>query len=269
MTLRSLMLALLLGTSLSLQAATEVIPVNYRTAEDVLPVAQSVLGNQGRVTAYGNQLIVNAAPELISELRAVIEQLDLAPKRLLISVDTSESGIRNERGYRVDGTASIGDAEIVVGEGEINGKDQVRVIRNNTNSSGSGVQQVQATEGYAALIQVGQSVPLTTTSSGPFGQQYSNTQYRNVTKGFYVTATVNGDIVQVTISSNNDRVNRSRPDVIDVQSTDTRVSGRLGEWITLGGVNSQDQGQNSGFLQSYTTGGKDDMSMRIKVDALD
>ena len=269
MSLRSTLFALLISASGALHAATEVIAVNYRTADEVLPVAQSVLGNEGRVTAYGNQLIVNAAPEKISELRSVIEQLDAAPQRLLISVDTNESGIRNDLGYRVDGSASIGNAEIIAGEGEINGKDQVRIIRNNTSSSGSGVQQIQATSGYPALIQVGQSVPLTTTSTGPYGQQYSNTQYRNVTKGFYVTATVNGDRVQVSISSNNDRLSRSQPGAIDVQSTDTRVNGRLGEWITLGGVSSQNQSQDNGFLQRYSTGGKDDMSMRIKVDAVE
>jgi hypothetical protein len=51
-----------------------------------------------------------------------------------------------------------------------------------------------------------------------------------------------------------------------VQSTDTRVNGRLGEWISLGGVSSQSQGQDTGFLQRSTSGGADDMSMRIKVE---
>ena len=72
MTPRALLAALLLALSLPLQAATEVIPLNYRTAEDVMPVVQSVLGNEGRVSAYGNQLIVNAEPAKIQELRKVL-----------------------------------------------------------------------------------------------------------------------------------------------------------------------------------------------------
>ncbi|WP_252724853.1 hypothetical protein, partial [Acinetobacter baumannii] len=69
----------------------------------------------------------------------------------------------------------------------VNGKDRVRIIRRSTDSRSGGSQQVQATEGYPALIQVGQSVPITSTATGPYGQIYSQTEYRNVNRGFYVT----------------------------------------------------------------------------------
>ncbi len=269
MTPRALLAALLLALSLPLQAATEVIPLNYRTAEDVMPVVQSVLGNEGRVSAYGNQLIVNAEPAKIQELRTVLGQLDTAPKRLLISVDTSDSNYQDDRGYAVNGSASVGGVDIEAGRGEVRGRDQVRIIRRSTDTRGGGVQQVQASEGYPALIQVGQSVPITTASTGPYGQVYSNTEYRNVTRGFYVTASITGDIVHVAISSNRDRLSQSQPGVIDVQSTDTRVSGRLGEWITVGGVNESSQSDDSGFLHQRSTQGSENMTMRLKVESLD
>ena len=60
-----------------------------------------------------------------------------------------------------------------------------------------------------------------------------------------------------------------RPGVIDVQSTDTRVSGRLGEWITLGGVSEQTSSSGSDVLRRHTTQGREDMSLRLKVEALD
>jgi type II secretory pathway component GspD/PulD (secretin) len=94
------------------------------------------------------------------------------------------------------------------------------------------MQQVQASEGMPALIQVGQSVPLTSSQTDSYGDCSSQTQYRNVTQGFYVTASVTGDIVHLAISTNHDRMSQERPDVVNVQSTDTTVSGRLGEWIT-------------------------------------
>ena len=96
---RHLLAALALFTSLSLQAATEVIPLNYRMAEDVLPIAQSVVGDQGKVNAYGNQLIVNAPDAVISELRNVLSQLDSEPRRLLISIDTQNTATGRENGY--------------------------------------------------------------------------------------------------------------------------------------------------------------------------
>lgn len=266
---RALYAVLLLALSQPLMAATEVIQLNYRTADDVMPVVQSVLGYDGRASAHGNQLIVNAPPEKLQELKDVLQQLDTRPRRLLISVDTSDANYVDERGYRVDGSASAGNVEIQTGRGEVNGRDQVRIIRHSTSSRGGGTQQVQATEGYPALIQVGQSVPLTTTSVGPYGGVYNDTQYRDVTRGFYVTARLSGDIVQVTIDSHNDRVSQSRQGAIDIQSTSTRVSGRLGEWMTIGGANQSGQSSQSGTLQRYSTRGQDDTTVRLKVEALD
>ncbi|MFP6847156.1 MAG: secretin N-terminal domain-containing protein [Pseudomonas sp.] len=268
MKVRALFAASLLSCSLSLSAATEVIPLNFRTADEVLGVVQSMLGHDGKVNAYGNQLIVNAQPAKIAEVRTLLQQLDTEPRRLLISVDTSESSQMNDRGYRANGSISAGNGEIQIGQGEINGRDQVRIIRRSTDSRGAGTQQVQATEGYPALIQVGQSVPLTTRGRDAYGQPYSNTQYRDVTRGFYVTASLSGERVHIDISSNRDRLSQSQPGAIDVQSTDTRVSGRLGEWISIGGVSEQGQGEQGDFLQHRSTQGREDMTIRVKVDVV-
>ncbi|SNR95342.1 secretin N-terminal domain-containing protein [Pseudomonas segetis] len=269
MTARPLLLAALLCISQTLMAETQVIDLNFRTAGEILPVIQSTLGSEGKVTPYGNKLIINSSTEKIAEVRSLLEQLDTKPRRLLISVDTSDSNVQSNRGYSTNGTISAGNGEVVVGRGEINGRDQVRIINRSTNSRGGGVQQVQTNEGYPALIQVGQSVPLTSTGTGPYGQVYSNTEYRNVTRGFYVTASLTGDQVHISLSSNRDRVSQSRPDVIDLQNTDTRVSGPVGQWITVGGVNEQNQSQDSDFLQRRSTQGREDMTLRVKVDVVD
>jgi type II secretory pathway component GspD/PulD (secretin) len=246
MFLRTLFTSLLLVCSFSALAATEVVPLNYRTSDDLLPVAKSFLGKEGTVSAYGNQLIVNADPAKIDELRNLLNQLDKAPKRLMISVDTCDSTSQDSQ--------SLGPSHI---------------INRSTDSRNGGVQQVQASEGMPALIQVGQSVPLTTTRTDSNGYAQSDTQYRNVTQGFYVTASLTGDVVHLSISTNNDRMNQEHPDVVNVQSSDTNVTGRLGEWITLAGVSEQSQADQQGLIQRRSTQGRGDMSLRVKVDALD
>ena len=112
-------------------------------------------------------------------------------------------------------------------------------------------------------------MPLTSTQLDAYGRPINQTQYRNVTQGFYVTASVTGDIVHLSITTNRDRMSQERPDVVNVQSTDTKVSGRLGEWITLAGVNRQNQADQQGIAQRYSTQGRDDMTLRVKVEALD
>lgn len=244
MSLRTLLTTVLLATSFSVMAATEVVPLSNRTSADLLPVAQNFIGKDGTVSAYGNQLIVNAEPEKIQGLRALLSQLDTPSKRLLITVDTNENNQQS------------------------NGNNQTQVITYSTESRDGGIQQIQASEGVPALIQVGQSVPLTTTQPDAYGRPQNQTQYRNVTQGFYVTASVTGETVHLSISTNRDRMSQERPDVVNVQSTDTTVSGRLGEWITLAGINRQTQADKSTTTRSYSTQGRDDLSLRVKVDTL-
>ncbi|TFH79073.1 MULTISPECIES: secretin N-terminal domain-containing protein [Pseudomonas] len=245
MSLRTLLTTLLLGCSFSVMAATEIVPLKYHTSADMLPVAQDFIGKDGQVSAYGNQLIVKAEPDKIQELKALLTQLDTAPKRLLITVDTNENNQQNT------------------------GDQQTRIINYSTASRDGGIQQVQASEGAPALIQVGQSVPITSSQTNSYGDYSSQTQYRNVTQGFYVTASVTGDTVHLAISTNRDRMSQERPDVVNVQSTDTTVTGRLGEWITLAGVNRETQADKQGLARSYSTQGRDDMTLRVKVDTLD
>ncbi|MCK3826151.1 secretin N-terminal domain-containing protein [Pseudomonas sp. W2Aug9] len=244
MSLRTLLTALLLTASVSALAATEVVNLSNRTSADLLPVAQNFIGKDGTVSAYGNQLIVNADPAKIEGLRTLLSQLDTPAKRLLITVDTNETNQQNS------------------------GDSQTRIISYGTFSRDGGIQQIQASEGVPALIQIGQSVPLTTTHQDGYGRLQNQTQYRNVTQGFYVTASVTGETVHLAISTNRDRMSQERPDVVNVQSTDTTVSGRLGEWITLVGINGETQADKSSTTRSYSTQGRDDLTVRVKVDTL-
>lgn len=242
MSLRPFIAGLLLIASFSAIADTRVITLQNRTSADLLPIAQNFIGKNGKVSAYGNQLIVEAAPSKIQNLEDLLAQLDTPARRLLITVDTRDSNLANN-------------------------DPNTRVI--STASRDGGTQQIQTSEGTPAFIQTGQSVPLTSTQTDAYGRLLTQTDYRNVTRGFYVTASVTGETVHLAISTNRDRMSQERPDVVNVQSTDTTVSGRLGEWITLAGVNRQTQADKQALGRSYSTQGRDDMTLRVKVDALD
>ena len=242
MSLRPLIASLLLMFSLNALADTQIIELQNRTSADLLPVAKNFLGNQGNVTAYGNQLIVEAPAQKIQGLEKLLSQLDKPVKRLLITVDTRDNNLP---------TAN----------------SNTRVY--STASRDGGIQQIQATEGVPALIQTGQSVPLTSTQTDAYGRLLAQTEYRNVTRGFYVTATLTGDTVHLAISTNRDRMSQEQPDVVNVQSTDTQVSGPLGQWITVAGINGQPQADQHGQNLTYSTQSRDDMTLRVKVVALD
>lgn len=130
MPLRPLFTSLLLVASLTAHAATEVVPLQHRSSAELLPALQAFIGKDGTVSAFENKLIVNASPERIDDLRALLQQLDTAPKRLLISVDNNDSNFQDNRG-------------------------NARVIHYGTSNRDGGMQQVQASEGQPALIDPG------------------------------------------------------------------------------------------------------------------
>jgi len=64
-------------------------------------------------------------------------------------------------------------------------------------------------------------------------------------------------------------MNRSHSGVIDTQQTETRISGRLGEWISLGGLDEQANSNQTGTLRRYSTQSSQNTALRLKVDSLD
>ena len=242
MSLRALIASLLMVFSISALADTKVITLQNRTSADLLPIAQNFIGKNGKVSAYGNQLIVEAAPSKIQNLENLLAQLDTPAKRLLITVDTRDNALPDSN-------------------------PDTRVI--STASRKGGIQQIQATEGVPAQIRIGQSVPLTSTQTDAYGRVLAQTDYRDVTRGFYVTANVTGETVHLAISTHLDTMSQEQPDVVNVQNTDTRISGPLGQWITLAGISNQNQAGQNATTRTYSTQGRDDMTVRIKVDALD
>ena len=242
MVLRPLIAGLMMLLSLSALADTQVITLQNRTSADLLAVAQNFIGKDGNVTVYGNQLIVEAPAQKIQGLEDLLSQLDTPARRLLITVDTSDSNLPDSN-------------------------SNTRVY--STASRDGGVQQIQATEGVPALIQTGQSIPQTSTQTDAYGRLSAQTTYRTVTRGFYITASVTGETVHLAISTNRDRMSQEQPDVVNVQSTDTQVSGPLGQWITVAGISGQNLADQQGQTRTYSTQSRDDMTLRVKVDALD
>lgn len=257
---------LMLCGSLPTQAAptTEIFTLGYNMAENMIPAIEPMLQDDERVSAYGNQLIVRAEPERLEEIRALLRELDRRPAQLLISVANTGESISNQQGYQVDGRFDSGPTDIVVGDPR-NG-NQARIIRRSTRGQNDGVRQVTANEGYPVLIQTGQSVPLQSTTTDPYGRVIQNTEYREVTQGFYATVRLTGDLATITLSANNDSVNRSDNRIIDVQQTNTVVTGRLGEWITVGGIADSDLSSGTDIGQSISTRSQNDSSVRLKVD---
>ena len=269
---RNLILAVILICSLPARAEVEVLPLRHRTAEQIIPVLRPLLESGGALTGMNNQLIIRASRKNIAELRRVLDSIDIAPRRLMIYVRQDSGGGSEERGARVSGGMAAGGVAIGSGDGSpaIARRLSARITDSRSAAEERLVQQVQAVEGAPALIQIGQSVPITnrTTARGPNGGVIisDTVTYRDVTAGFEVVPRIAGDRVQLEISPRRDTPGPEGS--IGIQRIASNASGRLGEWFELGSVTQDESRQNSGLLAGTTVLRQDNRRVWVKVEEI-
>jgi type II secretory pathway component GspD/PulD (secretin) len=257
------------------QTVLEVIELNYRNADQVIPMLKPLLAPGGTISGMQNRLIVRTTPQNLAELRKVLDVVDAMPRKLLISVrqqsTASGSGseaevsgsIGNDRArVTVPGTGSNQGGTVVIRRGN----DQVRgrVSQSPSTATDSGVQTLQVLEGNEAFIQISQSVPVRSQSA----QGSETVQYRDAGAGFYVRPRVSGNQVTLSISTRRDSVADPSTGALNVQRVDTMVSGRLGEWLELGGIAQESVQHDSGTVNRRSVSGRDDRRVFLKVDEM-
>lgn len=246
--------ALLMAVCVSVAAARpamEVLPLENRSAEEVLPALQELLEPGATLTGSGNQLFLRASPRNRDEIKRALKALDTATRRLAIYVSQDRDGRGNDSGA-----------------GQAWGTRSARAERGN--------QMVQTVDGGQAFIQVGRSlpVPLRQIVVGPGGAVASETTvYRDLGQGFYAQPKVKGQRVTVEITQQAESANpRYGHGGSDYQRLSTTVSGKLGEWMQLGGTGASaapaSDRRGNGFSVS-TAEVKDNRSLWLKVEELD
>ena len=272
----ALLFAVALGWVLVTQAQQsvfEVIELNYRNADQVIPMLKPLLAPGGTISGMQNRIIIRTTPQNLAELRKVLDVVDAMPRKLQISVrqESTASGtgaeaeisgsIGTDRARAtVPGTGSNQGGTVVIRRGD--DKVRGRVSQSQSAATDSSVQTLQVLEGNEAFIQVGQSVPVRTQSA----QGSETVQYRDAGAGFYVRPRVSGDQVTLSISTRRDSVADPYTGAINVQHVDTVVSGRLGEWIELSGIAQESAQRNSGTVYRRSVTGLDDRRVLLKVE---
>jgi len=251
----------------------EVIELHSRSSAEILPVIEPFAGSDGSITGIGRSLVIKASPERMAEIKRLLAELDRPPKRLLITVGNDEDRTHGSSGYRASADIKTGNSQIGInspGYPVDASRARVQLHDRRSSTTQSSQQFIQATEGQSAYISSGLSVPLQTTEryySGAVPYQRSTTQYHDVTRGFYVIPRINGDIVTLEINQHNEQPGR-KYGVIDTQRVDTVVSGRLGDWIDLGGVNTTQAAHQGGLGRSVDARQGRLQGIQVKVECL-
>lgn len=283
---KTVLFGVLMLLSPAVWAELEIIALRHRSAEDVLPIIRPLLDKDGVASGMNYQLILRTSPRNLAEIRKLLESVDIAPRRLKITVMQNVDSETARRLTEVSGSVGVGrDARASVrgsreGAGLAvqagGGADTVRVRVLNTASSeeGRNIQHILVLEGGRALVNTGQSLPVTQRQvvRSPWGARVEeSTQYRNVGSGFAVLPRVSGDRVTLEISAQNDASaagDASQP-AIRTQQVATTVSGRLGEWLDLGEMSRQATGDDATLSALSSSSAQERRSVLLKVEEAD
>lgn len=231
--------------------------------EALLPVVQPLLGPEESVSVFGNALVVNAAAGTLHRIDELLGQLDLPQRNLLISVRRGGSAVQHAQGAAVDATLQRGNVRIGSGGDTRAGSTvQIRGGRQITTRSGSGESSARTLEGRPVLIRDGALVPL----AGNAHWWGTGVQYEDVSQGFVVRARLAGDQVRLDIETRNDRLEGG---IVRTGALTSSVSGRLGEWIPLGGSSAASVSTGSGLTTRHGTRGSSEEMIEVRVEAID
>lgn len=284
------LLALMAAPAWGQNSALEVITLRFRTAEQVMPVLKPLLDKTGTMSGMQNQLIVRTTPANLADIKRVLETLDAVPRRLMITVRQDATIERDRTQADVTGRVTVGGAGVAVpdsgsargGVVEVQrGADVLRGRIDNTRSldADRNTQSLQVLEGSSAFIRAGQSVPVPqrqivrTIVNGQIVERVSNAvEYRDVMTGFYVLPRLAGDRVTLEISPQRDTLASPEQNLprgsINVQQAATTVSGRLGDWIEVGGVVQGVSNQQTMILGSTRETSSDNRRILLKVEEI-
>ena len=261
--------------------AVEVITLKYRTAEQVMPLLRPLLDKTGTMTGLQNQLVVRTSPANLNDLKKVLATIDAMPRQLLITVRQDAAVDRERSEVQAGGRIVTGAGSVVVGDAPRGGESGLRGRTDNTRalSEDRSAQSIQVLEGNSAYIQVGQSVPVsqpqvtrTMINGKPVDRVSNNVDYRDAQTGFHVLPRLAGDRVTLEISPQRDTfaapVQNLPAGSVNTQRAATTVSGRLGEWMEIGGVAQSATNQQTVILGSTRETSSDNRRILVKVDEI-
>ena len=278
---RLIALLLLLPLLAIAQQEMEIIPLKNRTVDQVMPVIRPLVEPGGALSGMNNQLILRASRKNRDEIKQALAALDTPARQLVIRVTQNRDAVMNRSGAEAFGSVgndhvrvtqsptgvAAGGGTVVIKQGS--SAVGAQVVETRSTRTASAAQSVQVVEGGRAFINVGQSVPLPMQQVvlGPGGAIVTNTTvYRDIGQGFYAEPRLAGDRVTLEISPQFDTPGNAGYGSVNTQRVSTTVSGRLGEWIELGGSGQQAAGTNRGNLSVGTSDVRDNRSIWLLVE---
>lgn len=272
------LLLLSLAAAWPCQAAIKVMALKHVSAEEILPVVRDVLEGQGKVSVWDNRLIVNASAGDIATLEEVLQQIDVPPTMLRISVRQEDR--RGQAGNRavlsnssapgmVDSSASGTSA------GGANKAVKSTGTRRLGNTSEQTTQTLRLRDGSKGFILMGEMVPyvremlLLARRYAGYGQ---TVEFQAVNTGFWVRPILERGYATLEIRPYLEGFQRSSsrmmgmPSPVKLQELVSTIRVPLGKWVDLGHHLREGDEVSRAILTWRTSNLHQEQTIWVKVD---
>jgi len=278
----TLLLSLGLLAAAAWAGSIETIQLQHRPAEEVIPIIKPMLGANESVTGQGFQVFVRTSAENLEQIKQMINKLDVAAKLLQISV--FQGNDRDLRALSMEGSAKYQDsnANVSIGStgntsrgGDVHlstrgGSATSHTLSTRGRLSDNPIHTLRVTENTQGYIETGESIPYFSAGGGWFSGRRGfiggDVDYKDVTTGFYVLPRVHGEQVILDVSPFKQSQSKTRGGDINTQSASTQITGKLGQWLAIGGTTEQVQRSSSSIGTSHSTQSRNNESIWIKAD---
>jgi len=239
--------ALLLLISPAQADVVTTLQLHSRLAVEVIPIIEPMLAAGDKISGHGFKIFLRSSEQTLIRVQDMIEAIDIASKVLQISV--RQGGSRELRSLGISGGISVGTDDASA---------NISAAATQQHQQGSPVHRLRVTEGTEGFIETGNQIAL---FSG-------GTEFKKVTTGFYVLPRVHGDNVTLQVSPFKNSKSSTSGGSINTQQANTTISGRLGEWLLIGGVTEQVKRSQSGTSGYSSTQSSSDESIWIKAELI-
>jgi len=258
---------------------TRVIQLRHRSAAEMIPVVQPLLGPADALSGTDYRLIVRTSDKNFREIEKLLTQLDTTRRQLRISVRQTAAERRTESGVGVSGEVRNDNVRIQVprqgppdDRGLVIRRDGVqletRQTRTTSNSSVSSF--VSTLEGSPAFIRVGQSITHVHQVLTLTGKQQlvlaQGISLHDVVTGFDVTPHMQGENVQLRITPRLSKLSNPTISLVSFQELSTTVVVKPGEWVDIGGLSGNGREVRRAILDSSSTQTGEQRTVLVKVE---
>jgi hypothetical protein len=256
--------ALLLAALPSARAETATIDIHFLTMQEAVDLASSQLSPAGRVMPLASRrlIVVDDDAGHVEAVRALIRRLDVPARSLKVQLGLATATDTAATRVSVQGVAMPGGwMRLSVGQSALGSRE-------------AGLYMLRLVSGGSGRIEAGTIRPVETetrqwlTAHG-IGQATGVTLVP-VTAGFSVSVRLAGDMAQLQLRPWLRRVQGGTDDrpVIDIADADTELDVPLGQWVTIGAVQSSARAFGRALLSGSRGDAGRELLIRVRVDAL-